>query len=207
MINTLGQFTIKKEPSIFQLNYTRSIKDWLDIILSFSFGIIMIGLMVGLIYFGLEKDTIYTILYSVLMLICGYGVYRTFSYVFLRLFTPTKHLIFIDHLKGNINIKLPYNKTKTFKKSDIDLVVYQINTDFVDFSDQIIKPRFWVDVVLIQKDRKSLTFLTINPEDIIECNAHRIQKNLKKIGKGIAKTLANEIGVEYRFNSIELNTI
>lgn len=202
MINTLGQFTFKKEPSIFQLNYTRSIKDWLDITLSFSFGLIMISLMVGLLYLDLEKGVIYTVLLSVLTLLFGYSAYKTFSYVFLRLFTPTKHLVFIDHLKGNINIKLPYNKTKTLKKSDIDLVVYQINTDFVDFSDQIIKPRFWVDVVLIQKDRKPLTFLTINPEDIIECNTHRIQKNLKKIGKGIAKTLANEIGVEYRFKKV-----
>lgn len=200
MTNTLGQFTIKKELAVFQLNYNRSIKDWLEIGISFLLGILILGLFFSIVYFGIRKDTVFALILSLSTLFIAYTLFRKFSYLILKLFAPTKQLVFIDHHLGNINIKLPYNKTKTFKKSDIQQVVYQLKSDMVDFSDQVLISRFWVEVILIQKDGNPLLLLIINPEDIIESNAYKIKRNLKKIGKGIARTLAKEIGVSYQFN-------
>jgi len=200
MTNTIGQFTIKKELSIFQLSYNRSIKDWIDILVSLILGITNIVMILCFLYLSLDHDTMFIIFISLLIIVSGYTAYRKFSYVFLRLFSPTKQLVSIDHHKGNVTIKLPYDKTMTFKKSDIGLVVYKINTDFVEFSDHIVKQRFWVDVILVQKNKKNLTILTINPEDIIESNSYCIKKKLRKLGKGLSKALAKEMGVEYRYN-------
>lgn len=199
MKNTFGQYTINKEMSAFQLHYSRSIKDWLDILYFFALGLVKASILILCIYFAIIKEDgvrYFAILFG---LVATYSAYRDFYSVFLRLFSPTEDIVFIDHLKEKINIRFPFNKLKTYKKSEFGLVVYQLNSDYFDLSDQVIKQRFWVDVILIQKDRKPLTFLTINPEDIIESNPKRIENNLKKIGKGIAKALANELGVECRF--------
>ena len=198
MKKQFGAFSTESTDYTFTLDYSRTTKDWFDILVAGVPGVICFLILFFFTIRGLGPRSVWFFLLVILVVGCA-AVFLC-SYAYSRLLEPTKGIIHLDKPNGTLSVKTPKSKTLKFVIADLRLIHYHYHSDIIEYPVDISKrkKRFWGEVELEMKGRKKIKIQAINLTYIIDRGPEAAKKEIEKTTKDLAKNLGRGLGVESR---------
>ena len=193
----IPRYTFHTHRQAVILNYIRTKKDWLDILL---YGIQVLVAIAGFCFIIHHmRVTEVSTIKIIIMLALGYvASVKTLQFIDL-LSQPTSAVITIDKDAESIYIRLPNFKKLSLHTSDLSHIEYALHYDTVNMGRENVrfKRRNWVEVHLITAEKSKTKILHLNSSLILDSREPRREEALLKAAKSVIKKLAKELGIPY----------
>jgi len=192
-------YRLIKKDDISILKYSRSTKDWIDLLLKAILAIASL-LFLCIVIYSVIKSTFewyHIIIPTAIFIGC---IYIWLDFIS-SLIQPTGKILSINKIDREIRISRPFCKTQSIKISDIRQIEYTLIEDIVSF-DSTSKFRYHTDVVLVTNKNEKINLLIINPSEILDLNYNDEKKFLRERSTPLVKAIAKEMGVLSKFNGL-----
>jgi len=195
MKQKIGHFEIHSKNSVTKIKYTRTLKDWFDILGSLFIALLCLSIVIFLLF---EISKGFEWIYTCIIFIFGITAYSKASYSIVRFLEPTNELIKIDRNKGLINVRLTKFKKIELRITELSFLIYYLNKDIIQYSNSIIKKRYWIGVEILTKNNELIKILTINPSSFFQEKDNKTEEALFKHSKILIDKISNELGIKSR---------
>ena len=106
MKESIDNFEVSSSESAFKLSYTRTSKDWIDILIALLLGLGSVGAIIYVIGYVLDHE--FHWIYILIALCLSVFCFIKLSYSFSRLTEPTKGIIDLEKQSKNVLIRLAH---------------------------------------------------------------------------------------------------
>ena len=200
MSENLNKYSFRTSGKFIRFGYSRTTKDWLDLLILTLFGIGSLSVSGFLIIQSIRSE--FSWLYVVLISLFGFvGVIKLIEFLS-RLSEPTNSIITIDKHSNTIIIRKPHFRVEKFLISELDSIEYRLHTDFMKFSNQSPKRRYWIEVHIKSNDNRRIKALNINPSEIIDRGSENTKRDLFKTAKPLISELANNLSIKSIYKGV-----
>ena len=198
MKESIGNYEVSSSESTFKLSYTRTLKDWVDILIALSLGLVSMGAIIYLIGYILDHE--FEWIYILIVLCLSIFGFIKLSYSISRLTEPTKGIIDLEKQRKTVLIRLAHFKKLTMNLSELSSIEYHLVSDVSHSADSDNrKRRFGVEVELVTKSKNRIKFLHINPSTLIDYGSSKIKHDLLRTSKLLVKRISTELQIEKRW--------
>lgn|GEM_PF-5370197 len=186
----VGNFRISVQEPNLTIDYERSLKDWIDILIVVGFGTIA-GIGAFFITQVLIDD--FQVILFLIDIIFIYGAVIKLIDGLSRGFQTTHAVIKIDSKQLQIKyfpwktVSLPINQIDTMKlKGQIENL-------------NVPQRRVSCEILAVTKDNKTKTVCIINPKQFLRISDRKMDIDLYRIGRTLTKVIADKIGAKYQW--------
>ncbi len=203
MKESIGNFEVSSSESTFKLSYTRTSKDWVDILIALLIGCGSLSTIIYLINYILDHEFFW--LYIVILLCLSALGFVKLSYSFSRLTEPTKGIVEFDKQNQSVQVRLPHFKKLKMNINELSSIEFHLHSDISHSADTDNRKRSsWVEMELVTKSKNRIKFLHINPSTLIDYGSSKTKHDLLRMSKSIVKSISTELQIEKRWKG-EIN--
>lgn len=191
----IGRFTITQTGNIFTVSYTRSLKDWSDMVIVLAIGL-------GCTAFAIFITTILFQKFNWVLLLpiaaFGFVAVLRLSDGVARLLQKTGDVITIKTDEGILIANYFWGKSRSFPFETIKCLKLNGRVDNVKWGRYKMR-RVYCKMEVDTKDDKTESLLHINPTQLVRISDKKIEADTYAIASKLAKFIAEKTGAKYQW--------
>jgi len=198
----IDNFTITETSDKVVVDYSKTIKDWFDTLITLSIGLFACVLTFLFLRQGL-KTTSFTLLFASLVLSIA-AIYQTISGIF-RLFQPTKNILVIDKMQKTILTRNSPFASKTFSLEEVQTIVVSGQNEKVTVGGGQKMTRTFCTISAKLKGKEDERLLTINTNRFIRPSAQTFETELYSKAKRLTSEINRHLKSKYQWTGYNEN--
>jgi len=191
----MKNYHIQDSPTFFKLEYTRTSKDYFDLILGLIASLFCLATLVFLIRLQLIADFSWFNLFTTALV--GFVAVKSISYFLARASNTSRHVLYLDKVSKRFTIRDSIFSKQVLAVQNVMRIESELHTD-IGGSSENPKRRYWGEINLIMNHSKVWNLVIINSPYLLHSNTINIEKELKADCKALANKLAFGLGTVAR---------
>ena len=198
----IGNFRIEQQNGNTIVNYHRTVKDWVDILVYLVLGGAASAFIIIMYQYTHFRDWIYWIVA---------GLFAFFAFLkwaegLTRLTQSTRSIIVVNRVERKLIAKYPYLRKTIINLEDISSIQLSGINERIRTS-KARQIRTYSKVEILDNQGKLITILLINTKQLFRISNKKIEAEVYEIGQKIAKILSKETNAKYQWTGFhEIST-
>ncbi|MES2654508.1 MAG: hypothetical protein V4620_02910 [Bacteroidota bacterium] len=198
-MKNIGNFTIHQTCNVFVIDYTRSLKDWIDTIIALAIGL---GCVVGVVFVASMMFEKFDWILLLPLGSFGFVAFLKLTDGIEKLFQKTGAVITIDKDAGLLIANYFWGKSRSLPFETIKCIQLNGQVDNIK-TGKYLQRRVFCKVEVQTKDDKIESLVYINPTQIVRISDAEIDADVYTIGSKLAKFIAEKTGTPYQWTGFQ----